>query len=168
MPNDTTPKITGSAWSSSPWPYAIVGFFVVLAIFNFVFVKLALQSSLPPISDHPYEDGLKYQEIITAKNAAKAAGISATYKISASDETGMRTVSVNILQQGGTPLREAKVTLRAYRFSAANMDLQAELTEHDGSYQTTLHLPLAGLWLFELSIASNGNVYFLDSREMLS
>ncbi len=164
-------NIEGTKVKASPWPLAIIVFFVVVAIFNFVFVRLALNSSVPPISDHPYEDGLKYQGVIDAKNRSRALGLKTRYTFSDVDASGDRSVSVEIRDHNETPVKDAKITMRAFRFSEASMDFVATLTEDSkaqpGRYSAKLHLPRSGLWLFELNLSLAGTDYFLDSKEMI-
>jgi nitrogen fixation protein FixH len=62
--------------------------------------------------------------------------------------------SVNIVDRIGNPLKEATVTLHAYRPSDATADMSTELERiAEGVFQSKLQLPLKGIWDINITVA---------------
>lgn len=144
----------------SYWPAGIIIFFILLAIFNAVVVWLALKSKSIEIESNPYEAGLKYEDIIQAKNAAVKDNIQAVIDI-----------------------KNEILSLELHNISTSTIwDIEVRLTRPDNNKLDQLlttsargpvfELPISrlksGLWLTSVTVSASGSskrfYYFENSK----
>ena len=149
----------------SPWPRAIVAFFIILTLINIVILYLALSTRGDYLESSPYERGLKYEEIVEQKLAANRSGYQVVYQISPADTDGMREVRASF---GSTPLpQDAEVTLKALRLADASLDQEFALARSATDFVARAKLPAVGLWMFRLTLKSAGKTLLFESRQIL-
>lgn len=114
-------------------PWYFVAFFVVLAIFDGIFVYIANQTHTGVVSRNAYSEGLAYNETIKKAEAQDKLGWQAdiTY-----DES---ILSLHLLDAEKEPLTGAFAEAFFFRPTQDGGDFTVPLTENgDGQYQTSV------------------------------
>jgi len=133
----------------NPWVLGWLGLLVTVIAVNVAFIVTAFNTTPGLVDDKYYEKGRdvekNFRKRLEARNRlgwdirlntpeTVVAGQAANYGVSLVDSAGMA-------------LRDAQVTLEAYRPSDASMDIRAQMEPvTDGIYQARLVLPLKGIW----------------------
>ncbi len=140
----------------NPWPWFLVGGIVVVVIVNIIFITTAFMTTPGLVDNDYYEKGryhdANYQEVMEARNRL---GWNIKLQTPASLKQGeAANFNVNVVDKVGMPLKEATVTILAYRPSDASADMQTELERiADGVFQSKLALPLKGIWDLKVTVA---------------
>lgn len=132
----------------SPWPYAIVGVFIVQAIVLGSTMLLASRSPANPEPDY-YEKAIAWDEHNAAINLPIREKWWWEVSAAASDGRGQRLVRLDMVDASDAPIAASGVTA-VYFHRAAPLDrFEATLTESDsGVYEALLPMPSPGLWEF--------------------
>lgn len=117
-------------------PWYFVMFFVVIAAVNVVMVTLAIRTHSGTVTDHPYEKGLAYNQVIRAEEQQEALGWRANIGYAA----GMLHFSLN--DRDGRIIVPEKATATITRPAQAGLDFTLELT----GAGTAATFPAKGLW----------------------
>jgi nitrogen fixation protein FixH len=150
---------TQTASRRSYWPHAIIGFFGVIIVLNFVLLFLAVQGYGGLLDTHPYEKGLVYDEELEKLRNFRDAGWTLTLE--------SQPMHVTLRYRAGAPVNGAHVRLTALRPDDTSADLREELqAESDGGYRGRLSLR-AGLWLLGIEIEHDGKKFSFKEQRVL-
>ncbi len=123
-------------------PLYFVGFFVVLAIMDGIFVYLATSTHTGVVTEQAYQKGLDYNETVSAAAEQDALGWQSTINYS---ESGM--LSFTLVNASETPVSGAQVVAEFIRPTHNGADFSVELiASSDGSYTAPVDFPLKGVW----------------------
>lgn len=111
-------------------------FFGVIVCMNAVLITLATQSHTGLVTDHAYEKGLAYNNVVHAAAMQEASGITAQIDY----HDGM--LSVVLKDSGGAILTPSAMQALFTRPTQDGMDFSSTLTNS----MAKLHFPAAGLW----------------------
>jgi nitrogen fixation protein FixH len=145
----------------NPWPYAIVGYFVLFITGVVTWVVYATHHQDQLIRPDYYEHEIRYQQHIdtVARTAALRSGVQIHYDL------GNRTVTLAL------PARAAKMTgtIQLYRPSDSKLDKTFPLTLDEHSAQTlSVDGMESGLWKLHLSWSADGTDYYFDQPLVLA
>lgn len=138
----------------NPWVLGWLGILITVIGVNVAFIVTAFNTSPGLVDEAYYEKGRDhekhFQEKMTARNRLGWHISLQTPKII--NLGAQENYSVSVRDRVGNPLKDAKVTLHAYRPSDAAADFTTELQMvADGVFQSKVQLPLKGIW--DLNIA---------------
>lgn len=140
----------------SYWPYGIVVFFLCLFAGGIALYKIAASGPSEWLEGNPYEDGMKYQQVIEQGQRFAALGWAARFEASADG-----AVSVHLTDSSRAPLSVAAATLYAMRPGDSKMDQRVALIEAkpgQGVYYAPELSLSRGLWVLDLQVATPGGV----------
>ncbi|MGM0593104.1 MAG: FixH family protein [Pseudomonadota bacterium] len=133
----------------NPWVLGWLGLLSVVVLVNVAFIVTAFKTDPGLVEKDYYEKGRYQEETFTQQlEARKRLGWDITLQSPEKIVAGSSTsYSVSIVDRIGQPLKEAQVSMQAYRPSDASADIYAEMDRvARGVYQTRLNLPLKGIW----------------------
>lgn len=144
----------------SPWPYAIVIFFVLLAVYNVYIFRVASSSSRGYIEEDPFAKGFQYQSEYDAKQVLSRHG----WKLEVAPSS-TEAVSVRLTDTSKNSISNAAIVLKAVRPSDSSLDREFVLAFDGTSYRSAAPLPKAGLWYlrFEISV---GDVVAVSEQQL--
>ncbi|MCW8829642.1 MAG: FixH family protein [Gammaproteobacteria bacterium] len=144
----------------NPWVLGWLGLLVTVVVVNIAFILTAFKTNPGLVEEGYYEKGREVEKNFQTKLEARnrlgwdirlqnpetvVAGREANY-------------SVNITDKVGMPLRDATVTLHAYRPSDASADLTSKMElVTNGVYQSRFVLPLKGIWDLKVAVQRNND-----------
>lgn len=150
---NTTPKK-----SYAPW--YLVGFFVVLAIMDGIFVTIATRTHTGVVTDEAYNRGLAYNETIEAAEAQEALGWQSSVRLG---DTGL---VFEITDTVGKPLSGASVRAEISRPIEADQGQIVSLNEaRPGVYSADIEFPADGQWDARVFLTWQSHTY--QTRERL-
>lgn len=152
---------------SDRWiPWYFVAFFVVLTIILGNFVWLALRDFPGTVSDKAYEQGLAYNSTLHASATQAALGWHGV--ITVAPKAGQVIVRYQLQQADGVAIKNAVVQGWLYRPTNSKLDQKFTLLPlADGSYQTQLTVPVAGVWEVRLATQAAGQAFQQTERVVL-
>jgi nitrogen fixation protein FixH len=140
----------------NPWVLGWLGILITVVSVNIAFIVTAINTNPGLVDEGYYEKGRDHEKNFQKKMEARSRlGWNVTLQTPETITLGKPgTYSVNIVDRIGNPLKDAKVTIHAYRPSDASADLNAELEPiADGVFQSKLQLPLKGIWDINITVA---------------
>ena len=120
-------------------PWYFVMFFLVVAAVNAVMVTLAVRTLPGTVTDHPYEKGLAYNQVVAASDKQEALG-----------------------WKGDKPLQPESVTAKLFRPSKAAMDFVVSLTRGGAPVK----FPVNGLWEVQID-AVVGDTHYKQTKRIV-
>ena len=149
------------------WLFAVVAALAVVVVVNMYFLYVALDSQTDLVTSQPYEDGLKYENVISEERYASELGVKLQVKVSSVPSSSTRTIE---LQLSGmkAELAPQEVELVLTRPSDSRLDEAHKLSQHSEgrlSYQGEVRLPLKGLW-FLTARAKVGSQWFRVKKKL--
>ncbi len=151
----------------NPWVLGWILIIIVFVTVNAGFIILSIISNPGLVTENYYEQGQLYEKnatkLMTERNKLKwetkletpekiITGVPDTYRFSAVDLHGL-------------PVKNADVTLVAYRPSNARADFTIRLQQiAPGLYQEKISLPLAGTWDLNIKVQRGNERYQLSHR----
>ena len=137
------------------WWY-FVAFFGFIAAVNAVMVTLAIRTHSGTITDHPYEKGLAYNQVVEAKNKQEALGWrgSINYKNGA--------LSFDLHDKNNLPVAPEKITATITRPTQQGMDFTVGLK----GAETPVSFPENGLWEVRVDAEREG-VHYQQSKRIV-
>jgi nitrogen fixation protein FixH len=150
MTTTSTPK------QFSPWPYAIIGYFIVFVTGVAVFIIWAVTQDMDLVRKDYYEQEILFQQQIDRQKRTAELGAQAAVN----HDTARQALTIHI------PARHvagASGTIHFYRPSDAKLDHQVRLAPAaDGTQQINMQSLRAGLWKVAVQWTADGQEYHLD------
>ena len=137
-----------------PWYFVL--FFVVIGVVNAVMVTLAIRTHTGMVTEHPYEKGLAYNEVVAAEAAQKKLGWKGEINVSKD------TLYFNLRDANGKPLKVENASAHFSRPTQAGMDVDVPLTNG----QAQMDLPVKGLWEVRV-FAKHGDKTYQQSKRVV-
>lgn len=130
--------------SKSPWPKAIIAFFVVVFSANGFLIYQAISGFDGLTEENYYEKGLKYNDVIQQeKRIGWRIELSFTDDIKIGAENKAKVV---IFDKSGAPVGGAKVRVVLRRPATDRFDKEFDLVPSGCAYHGTISVPVDGLW----------------------
>jgi len=135
-----------------PWYFVL--FFVVIALVDGGMATLAIRTHTGLVTEHPYEKGLAYNEVVAAESRQEELG----WK-------GEITYTAPLLHftpsdRDGKILSIDHATAHIMRPAKEGMDFQVPLVRTDtGTWQAKLQFPASGLWEIRIFAAQGENPF---------
>ena len=145
----------GKMRESDKWiPWFFVAFFVVIALVNGIFIYFAITSFTGVVTDHAYEKGLAYNEMLD--KARQQGQLHLIQKASYEADT----LRWRLADKNNEPLVNAKVSAHIMRPSRVGFDFDIVLVHQGGGvYEAPVNLPLMGRWRAELEAQWKAQTY---------
>lgn len=147
----------------SPWPYGIIGFFVLLFVGGVALYITATSGPSQWLEGNPYEDGLRYQEVIEQEQRFRSLGLQVQIDLSSEG-----VIAVTLLDAQGQPIAGRHVLCYAMRPGNSALDLRFSMDEDpkaQGVYRDSLGRSLArGLWVIDLQVTTEQGIARSRSR----
>lgn len=162
-------KISQSSrdWNRNPWVLGWIGLIGVVLIVNVAMIIIAVVSSPGLVVQDYYEQGRAFEKHALERIAARNS-IHWDIKTELPDTIGVNkpmSYGVQIHDVHGRPLRDARVTMHAYRPSDARADFTTALSEiAPGRYRVETSFPLKGAWDLIVQIERGSESYDLTQR----
>lgn len=132
-------------------------FFAFVAAVNGVMMTLALRTHSGPVTDHPYEKGLAYNQVVEAQKAQDELGWTSEINY----ENGM--LAFTLKDKAQKPITLDKATATFTRPAQQGMDFTVEL---EGP-QSPVSFPLPGAWDVRIDAVSSG-VHYQRSKRIIA
>lgn len=147
----------------SNWPMFIITMLSIVVVVNIVFAYLAVTSDAGLIEQNPYQQSVHYQDIIDQEKVNLDLGWVATLNCGSDSNPGLKRVELQLVDNIGDPINDAIVKFKALRPSSDALDFEGVLEYVEGSegryFTLTDSLSESGLWLFNLNIVKDGQVF---------
>ena len=131
----------------------------LMAVFGAVFI--GIQSFDGTVTDSPYEDGLKWDEM---QNRKAELG----WQVNIKDDglfVGRNDVVISLIDKDGNPLSGLSVSLMISRPSTSNYDMQFEPVEvEDGTFKAAAEIPLYGYWDMHINVTKGPDSILFKER----
>lgn len=137
-----------------PWYFVL--FFIVIALVDGAMVTLAIRTHTGVVTDHPYEKGLAYNEVVEAAEKQQALGWKG--------EIGYSGGALHFaLRRGdGHPIAWENATATITRPAREGMDFSMELK----GAATPVSFPAKGLWEVRVDAVHEG-VHYQQSKRIV-
>lgn len=138
----------------NPWPWAIIGFFVVFVSCVFSFVIFATHQPMDLVRQDYYEEELRYQKQIDSDRRTRSLLEQVSVRYEPKPE------QLVIALPPAATRNATQGTVHLYRPSDAQLDRHLDLSV-DGSARQTLDVQgmKPGLWKLRLSWVTDGETY---------
>lgn len=150
---------TNKSKKKSPWPYAIVAFFVVVISVNLNIARLASNSSDDLVESQPYEAGIAYEDSLQAQRRAKDLGVKARFETTAL-ENGKKSIRLYLLATNAA-VQAKHVQARFLKPENSTVDttlIFEQDPEIPGSYRAAEAAVPSGMWLVELDFQTDSQL----------
>ncbi len=138
----------------SPWPYGIMIFFVLLFAGGIALYLVAVSGPSKWLEGNPYEDGMRYQQVIEQEQRFLALGWLAQTETSSDG-----ALVVSLSAPDNQPVTGRALSVYLMRPGDSTLDRRLVMTEDsslNGRYFDPHHIPLAsGLWIVDLQILTD-------------
>jgi len=140
-------------------PWYFVAAFMVVFLVNGIFVYVATSTNRGVVTEHAYEKGIHYNQVLAAKRQQE----SLDWKTNVAFEDGV--LSVMLSQATGAPLKQAQVQAFIRRPIEGGPEHRLLLKEtQTGHYEAPLLLPKSGQWDVTVSILWNNTPFQMNTR----
>lgn len=141
---------------------------MVLSVNGIMLYQARQASTAGSVRGNPYEDGLRYNEVLADARAQKALGWKVALTSEILSRTAEATPTVRLYltanDQNGAFLQDAVIDALLYRPIGADLDMPFSFTAQDGRFQADVTLPATGQWEVRAEISSAGHTYRLHQR----
>ncbi len=145
-----------------PW-YFVMAFMVVFAV-NGVFVYMATHTHTGVVTEHAYEKGLDYNNVLSRQVAQDALGWQTELTLT---ENG--AVLFSVLDAEGQPVEGAKVKAHFVWPAADGQDFSQTLTpKGNGQYEAAVSFPTKGQWDITVVATWNKQPYQMRKRVVIN
>lgn len=138
-------------------PWYFVMFFAVVALVDGVMVTLAVRTNSGLVTDHAYERGLAYNEVVDAKARQDALG----WNDSVSWDG--KILHVVVTDGKGAVIVPDKITAYFSRPTRSGMDFETDIMPAG----SPVAFPASGIWDARINVLYRENVYQLSRRLMI-
>lgn len=140
----------------SPWPAAIIGFFIVFAIFLTSFIVWAVGQKQDLVTENYYEREVRFQEQLDRQHRTQALARETTVQFN----QATRTILIALPAAQAT---EARGQIRFYRPANARLDQTFPLsTDPTGRQALDARTLAAGLWKVRVEWSAGGKDFYFD------
>lgn len=151
----------------NPWVLGWLGILATVITVNVIFIVTAFKTN-PGLVDESYYEKGRYHDANYQKKMEARSRLGWNISLQTPDTINLGTpgnYSVNVVDRVGNPLKDATVTLQAYRPSDATQDLTTELGKvAEGVFQSKLALPLKGIWDINITVAQGEETLNISRR----
>lgn len=151
-------NVTGPRPSDKWIPWYIAGFFMALTALFSCFVYIAEKTYTGVVTDHAYERGLAYNEIIKDAAAQDILGFRPDIR-----KDG-RKIVFSLATAEGKPVQVSKAKMLLFRPVQDGMDMTADMVLDDGVFTAEVSPPQQGLWEVRISAETAQGPYFTSKR----
>lgn len=146
----------------NPWPYAVIGVFVVFILATVGLIVLASSNRMELVASDYYEQELRYQRQMEKISRTRALGSKASIALDA----GRKQIVIAVPAEHVSQLADGSIQL--YRPSAAGLDrrVNLELTPEGRQLVDVSAMP-HGLWKVRVQWKFGGDEFFLDESVKL-
>jgi len=144
-----------SRWRYEPWPWAIAGSLLAMAVVLACFLWTAISHPDPILVDDTYTAGQRYNEELKAVDRAVALGWQLDVR-TAPTPLGAR-VAMRLVDAQGHALRADQASLRRERPAQGGFDQTVALKSGADGFTAEVPLPLPGHWWLEARIEHEGS-----------
>lgn len=143
--------------SRSPWPWAIVGWFVVFAGAMAAWIVYAVRQDMDLVRDDYYQEEVLYQQQLDRMNRTQPL----RGEVRVSYDASRHAITVALPAMHARQKISGRIQL--YRPSDAKLDVTVPLSvSADGTQRIDAKNLRAGLWKVRLQWTADGQEYFLD------
>ncbi|MCC7260727.1 MAG: FixH family protein [Alphaproteobacteria bacterium] len=148
--------------SRDKWiPRYFVLFFAFIALVNGVMVWLAVNTHTGLVTEHPYEKGLAYNQVVNAEQAQEALGWGGNIAFD------KHMLTFTLLDRTGAAVAADRVTAHFMRPTQEGMDFDVTLSPvADGMWQAEVTPPHNGLWEVRV-YAEQGSNRFQQAKRIV-
>jgi len=152
------------AFANFRWvPWMIVGLFGVVAAVNGGLAYFALESDTGLVSEHPFELGNGYNEVLAQAEAEAALGWKGTVRfVPGAEHSG--TVVAEVRDGTGAPLPGLSVSVAAVRPVEPLPPQELVLEPAGMSYAAPVTLPRPGLWELRVTASRGADTFHYVQR----
>lgn len=143
-------------------PWYFVAFFVVLAILDGIFVYLAVSTQTGVVTEHSYQKGRDYNNVIAEVEQQEALAWHA--EIAFDKASGQVTAALT--DKTGQAISHADVTAYFSRPTQAGYDFSEELTAQGNGYSKAVTFPLQGQWDVTI-VAKDGDATYQQRERII-
>lgn len=136
-------------------PWLIVLFFVVIALVDGIMVTLAVKTHTGLVTDHPYERGLAYNDVLAADALQQSTGWHSDIHYDGS-------LHFTLYDKAGNVITPALATAHITRPTQDGMDFTVNL-KHG---KADMHFPLNGLWKIRINAEHDG-IYYQKAKRIV-
>lgn len=151
----------------NPWVLGWLGLLVTVVAINIAFIVTAFNTAPGLVDENYYEKGRDHEKHFQQKlEARNRLGWDIRIQVPETITLGKpANYSINVVDQAGHPVRDAKVSLHAYRPSDAAADMQGPMENFaPGVYQARIALPLKGFWDLKVKVSRGEDELELEQR----
>lgn len=151
----------------NPWVVGWIALVVVVLSVNVFMISMAFLTSPGLVTEDYYEKGQDYEKTINSRIAARnALGWDLNLDMDAKPAMNRPALfRMTAVDKVGLPLRDADVTVHAYRPSDAAADFDRKLEEGlPGQYSGDISFPLKGIWDLQVIIVRGDERYEVSRR----
>lgn len=143
-------------------PLYFVAFFAVIFVVDGIFVYMATSTHRGVVTDRAYQKGVDYNHTVAAEKSQRLLGWQGQIKLND------KALHFTLHDANDAPISDARVDVHLFRPTQAGMDRTIPLEAMgDGSYNTTLDLPLKGQWDARISATWKQQSYQIHKRIVL-
>lgn len=146
--------MTGMTQRDKWIPWYFVLFFTIIAAVNAVMVTMAIRTHTGTITDHPYEKGIAYNQVVKAESKQEELGWKANINLN------NNILQVSFKDAHDAVLHADKITARMIRPTQEGMDFEVALENG----QTSVDFPVKGLWEIRIFASIEGQSYQQSKR----
>lgn len=121
-------------------PWYFVMFFVFIAIVDGIMVTIAIRTHTGTITDHPYERGLAYNQVVEAEKKQENLGWKGEVDLTKSK------LIFTLRDNKNNILKADSVRADFIRPTQDGVDFSQNLKNIDNKWQADVNFPLSGLW----------------------
>lgn len=147
----------------NPWPYAIIGYFVIFIAFIISFSTFAIRQQIDLVSPGYYEDEIRFQQQIETTKRTLALG----GDVSITHDAVLGVIRINLPADQLSKAPAGQV--RLYRPSDARLDRQFKfVATKDGVEPVKVEGLAPGLWKLRVRWQVEGQDYALEMPLLIS
>jgi nitrogen fixation protein FixH len=154
------------------YPYIYLGVFLVVLAVNLVFMTSAVRTFSGLETEHAYDKGLAYNEVLAKARAQDHLGWTVEAQLMPRDDGALDShnadVLVTFIDKAGKPVTGLSVVAELVRPTKTGYDQTIDLAEQgEGRYVAMAKLPLAGQWEMHVKAHKAETDYQLTQRVLV-
>jgi nitrogen fixation protein FixH len=153
----------------NPWVLGWLGAITLVLVVNIAFITTAFMTNPGLVDDNYYEKGRDHERHMQNKIATRnTLGWNMHFLVPETIHAGeATTLRFSANDRNGAPLRDAVVTIQAYRPSDASADFSIEMdasAEAAGIHEQEVTLPLKGIWDLNAKVVRGEDALTISRR----